>query len=101
MAIKPLPTNDGWADVAYDLGPSAEDNARVSRVLNEACHVFHHHAEGVWASSDKDAYASKIADEIERRPTLAGRLLKTDDRVVKMLAYRALELVEARKKGAR
>lgn len=70
---------------------------RISRILNEACHVFHRHAEGLWRSADKDAYASMLADEIERRPGLVGRLLNTNDRGVKMLAYRALEMVALRK----
>jgi hypothetical protein len=99
MAIKDLPKNDGWTDVAYDLGADAEDSARISRILNEACHVFHHHVSGRWRSEDKDAYASLLIPEIERRPSLVGRLLKTEDRVVKMVTHRALELIEARKKS--
>lgn len=98
MSIEKLPRNNGWTDVDYDLGANRDDSARVSKILNEACHVFHHHASGVWASADKDAYASLLADEIERRPSLVGRLLKTDDRVVKTLTYRALELLDARGK---
>ena len=94
MSLPRLPVNDGWTDIEYDLGDDPDDNARISRILNEACHVFHRHAEGVWLTADKDAYASLLADEIERRPGLIGRLLNTDDRVVKMLAYRALELIE-------
>ena len=100
MAIKELPKNDGWTDVAYDLGDNAEDNARISRILNEACHVFHHHASGRWQSEDKDAYALLLVPEIERRPSLVGRLLKTGDRVVNMVTHRALELIEARKTSA-
>jgi len=95
MALPHLPKNDGWVDVLYDLGHDAEDNARVSAILNEACHVFHHHAEGTWAVADKDAYAGKLATEIAARPGLTGRLLRTDDRVVKMLVHRALELLRA------
>jgi hypothetical protein len=98
MTIEELPKNDGWTDVDYDLGSNLEDNARISKILNEACHVFRHHAEGVWRSGDKDAYASLLMAEIERQPSIVGRLLKTDDRVVKMLTYRALELIDARKK---
>jgi hypothetical protein len=54
--------------------------------------VFRLHAEGTWAEHDKDAYAEKLAREIAARPGLAGRLLRTEDRVVKMLVHRALEL---------
>ncbi len=87
-----LPKNDGWTDVAYDFGLPTEDNARISHILNEACHVFHYHAGGTWASADKDRFATALAGEIGLRPGLVGRLLSTEDRVVKMLTYRALEL---------
>jgi hypothetical protein len=95
MAKPKLPTNDGWTDIDYDLGNVHEDSERIGRLLNEACHVFHHHAEGVWHSNDKDAYASRLAEEIRLRPGLVARLLNTDDRVVKMLTFRALELRQA------
>jgi hypothetical protein len=94
--MEKLPKNDGWTDVAYELGERSEDNARLSALLNEACHVFHLHAEGVWRSQDKDAYAGRLADEIAARPGLVGRLLNTDDRVVKSLTHRAVELLKAR-----
>lgn len=94
MSIEKLPVNDGWTDVAYDLGVDPADNARVGAILNEACHVFHRHAEGSWSTIDKDAYAQLLAPELKRRPGLAGRLLSTDDRVVKMITHRALELIQ-------
>jgi hypothetical protein len=95
MPLPRLPRNDGRTDVAYDLGDNPEDSARVGGILNEACHVFHHHAEGTWATHDKDAYARLLVEEIRKRPGLAGRLLATDDRVVKILTHRALELMRA------
>jgi hypothetical protein len=93
MPIPTLPKNDGWTDVEYDLGdPSI--NARVGAILNEACHVFHHHAGGTWKMHDKDLYARRLALELRERPGLAGRLLSTEDRVVKMVTHRALELLK-------
>jgi hypothetical protein len=89
------PKNDGWTDVDYHLIDDPERNARLSAILNEACHVFRKHAEGVWKSDDKDAYARLIAAEIDRTPSLIRKLLGTDDRVIKMLAYRAVELNKA------
>lgn len=94
MSLKELPLNDGWTDVAYDLGESDEDNQRIGAILNEACHVFHHHAGGTWEARDKDVYARKLAAELTARPGLAGRLLTTQDRVVKMVTHRALELLK-------
>lgn len=89
------PKNDGWTDVDYHLVDDLERNARLSAILNEACHVFHLHAEGVWESGDKDAYARLIAAEIGMTPSLIRKLLGTGDRVIKMLTYRAVELNEA------
>jgi len=90
-----LPKNDGWTDVQYELGSDPGDNARISRILNEACHVFRYHASGRWKSEDKDAYAKLLMVEIRARPSLVGRLLNTDDRVVKMVTHRAVELLKA------
>jgi hypothetical protein len=89
------PKNDGWKDVDYRLVDDAERNARLSAILNEACHVFRRHAEGVWKSDDKDAYARRIAAEIKATPSLVRKLLGTEDRVIKMLTYRAIELNKA------
>jgi hypothetical protein len=86
------PKNDGWTDVDYQLLYDPERNARLSAVLNEACHVFRRHAEGVWKSHDKDAYARRIAAEIKITPYLVRKLLGTNDRVIRMLTYRAVEL---------
>jgi hypothetical protein len=94
MPRKELPKNDGWKDVAYEVGANAEDNKRIGAILNEACHVFRHHAEGTWVEHDRDAYAQELAKEIAVRPGLVGRLLHTEDRVVKMVTYRALELLK-------
>jgi hypothetical protein len=92
MTVPKLPINDGFTDLEYDLGPDADQNARLTHILNEACHVFHYHACGTWQEHDKDAYAQLLAEELRQRPGLVGRLLNTDDRVVKMITYRAVEL---------
>ena len=86
------PRSDGWTKVNYDFGADPELNARLSEILNEGCHVFHLHAEGIWKSEDKDAYARLLAPEIAARPSLIRKLLGTGDRVVKMLTYRAIEI---------
>lgn len=88
--------NDGWKDLEYELTADPVVNARLSKILNEACHVFHLHAEGVWASHDRDAYAEKLRIEIAERPSLVRKLLALGDRVVRMLAYRAVELEKER-----
>lgn len=86
------PKQDGWQEIEYELSENAELNDRVSLILNEACHVFRHHAEGVWRSHDKDAYASLLAEELKANPWLARSLLNIGDRVISMLTYRAIEL---------
>jgi len=97
LSVNPMskwkhPKNDGWTDVTYSLLSDPERNARLSDILNEACHVFHLHAEGVWRSDDKDSYSRLIAKEIRETPSLIRKLLGTEDRVIKMLTYRAIEL---------
>ncbi|MBV9945910.1 MAG: hypothetical protein JOZ69_03585 [Myxococcales bacterium] len=94
MARPELPTNDGWKDIAYELGDSPEDNERIGAILNDACHVFRLHPEGTWREHDRDVYAGRLSKEIATRPGLVGRLLNTQDRVVKMITYRALELLK-------
>jgi len=92
MPIPTLPVNDGWTDVEYDLGDPST-NRRIGAILNDACHVFHHHSGGTWNAHDKDVYARRLAVELQQRPGLAGRLLSTEDRVVKMVTHRALEIL--------
>ena len=87
--------NDGSMSVDYQLLDDPDRNAHLSFVLNQACHVFHCHADGSWASQYKDNYAKSVAKEIARFPSLTHRLLGVGDRVIKMVAYRALELLEA------
>lgn len=89
-----LPINDGWTKVEYDLGGDDADNRRIGQILNDACHVFHYHVGGTWAV-DKELFAKLLAAEIAARPGLVGRLLNTNDRVVKMVTHRAIELNRA------
>lgn len=86
------PSNDGSMSVDYKLLDDPESNARLSRLLNEACHVFHDHADGNWATVYKDKYARLLCVEMSAMPFLVPRLLGTGDRVIKMVTYRALEL---------
>ncbi len=88
------PKHDGMNPVNYDFGVGEEANARISYCLNEAIHVFYCHAEGVWQSHDKDAYARLLIKEFQRFPQLPPRMLKSGDRIIKMLVYRALELMK-------
>lgn len=87
------PKNDGWTAIEYDFGFGAASNRQLSYIFNEACHVFHCHADGHWKSHDKDAYAKLLIIEFTRFPALAPRVLTCGDRVIKMVAYRALEMM--------
>ena len=88
------PKNDGWSEIKYDFGSNHALNDRISYILNEACHVFYGHAESTWAEDDKDYFADLLSIEFEKQPKLSFRVLETNDRVVKMVAYRALELLK-------
>ena len=86
--------NDGWTDEYYDFGHGDELNDRISEILNEACHVFYHHASGVWSSNHKDLYARKLIPDLDAHPSLIGQMKQLDDRVVKMVVFRAIELMK-------
>ena len=86
------PRNDGSMSLEYKLLDDPERNSQLSFLLNEMCHVFRDHADGNWASTYKDKYASRLAAEIAEHPFLVGRLLGTGDRVIKMVTHRAIEL---------
>lgn len=83
--------NDGWHDEVYDLSDDPELNDRVSEILNVACHVFHHHADGTWKTAGKEYYASLLARELAANAWLTRILLDLGDRVISMLVYRAIE----------
>ena len=90
---KPRPPvrNDGWSDQLYELSEDPELNDRVSELLNVACHVFHHHADGTWKTVGKEYYASLLARELAANAWLTRVLLDLEDRVISMLVYRAIE----------
>jgi HEAT repeat protein len=83
--------NDGGSDQLYDLSDDPELNDRVSEILNVACHVFHHHADGTWKTVGKEYYASLLAREFAANAWLTRILLDLGDRVISMLVYRAIE----------
>ncbi len=86
------------ADIDHDPGLVE----KLQDLLGEAGHVFKCHAEGVWSvpGGDKDSYSACLAEIIIERPNLTHRLLKTGNRLIKMLTYRALEIQkEADAKG--
>ncbi len=69
---------------------------KLKTLFGEAGHVFEWHAEGNWAgvSGDKDRLALELAAILKTYPGLGHRLLKTNNRIVKMITYRALELMK-------
>ncbi len=76
---------------------------KLQDLLGEAGHVFTWHAsEGIWSVPEgyKDYFSGCLAEIIIERPNLTHRLLKTGNRLIKMLTYRALEIQkEADAKG--
>ena len=68
--------------------------AELQELLGTAGHVFKCHGEGVWSvpGGQKDYYAGCLAEILVRYPNLPHRLLKTGNRLVKSLTYRALEM---------
>jgi hypothetical protein len=83
--------NDGWNDQKYSFGDDQELNERMSALINEFCHVFHHHADGGWKEYYKPKYVEKMAKEISAKPSLIRELIKLDDHVVSNITYAAVE----------
>lgn len=86
--------NDGMNEIEYSFGNDEELNGRLSKILNELCHVFRHHPDGNWKSIYKPKYAEMIAGEISGRPFLIRKLLALRDPVVSNVTYAAIELTK-------
>jgi hypothetical protein len=94
--------DDWWGELATrDALADIDRDPALTRWLQghfcEAAHIFHSHAEGHWSIDGgvKDAYAKELIVVLHRFPGIVPRLLKTRDRVVKMITHRALELQKA------
>lgn len=88
--------NDGWNDIDYKFGEDEELNKEISHILNEACHVFHYHADGGWKETYKPKYANMLAEHISKKPSLIRKLLKLKDHVVINITYAAIEITKAK-----
>ncbi len=84
--------NDGWTDLYYDLCDDTDINERLSKLINESCHVFRAHADGTWETVYKPKYTKMYAAEIKACPFLVGPLLSLRDRVVSNLTHAAMDL---------
>lgn len=70
--------------------PSAA--VRLEQLLEEAQHVFECHADGRWRTAYKDWYARELLEALDADPGLERRLRASEDRLARMLLFRALEL---------
>ncbi len=86
--------NDGWTDIAYNFGDDKALNEQLSQILNEAVHVFRHHADGHWKQNYKPKYVALLAEHLRRRPSLIRKLLKLKDPVVSNITHAAVEMVK-------
>ena len=84
-------------DINYVIVPDDPKlNRYLSELLNEAWHVHQHHRDGHWNKSGgyKDKYAARIALKIRENRSLLHKFLKLKDRLLSMLTYRAIELLD-------
>jgi hypothetical protein len=86
--------NDGWNDISYNFGDDEELNKKISFILNEACHVFRHHADGNWKEIYKPKYTQMLAEQILLKPSLIKFLLKLKDPVVSNITHAAIILTK-------
>src|ERR1044071_9776619 len=91
-----LDGQDYWGDraprealVGIDRDPEVVQ--RLQELFGEAGHVFKCHPYSNWTDV-KDKYASDLVILLKKYPGLVGRLLKLENRLIKMITYRALEL---------
>ena len=83
--------NSGWENIQYNLIKEEDENKKLSDLLNEICHVFYHHP-GNW-EKDKFFYSTEITQFIKKHPSLIKKLLATEDRIIKMITYKAIEII--------
>lgn len=89
------PNLENYGEPTYPLTPDPGTNVRLSAILNEANHVFNWHAEGLWKSEYKDGFARLLVPNIKMHSKLVRSIIKLNDRVFSMLAYRAVELIKS------
>jgi len=82
------------SDIAYEFGDDKALNEKLSFILNEACHVFRHHADGNWKELYKPKYATMLAEHISQKPSLINKLLKLKDPVVSNITHAAIEITK-------
>ncbi|MEQ1671483.1 MAG: hypothetical protein ABL893_11540 [Hyphomicrobium sp.] len=92
---------DPWGDTEpvralQDIDRDPAIIRRLQAIFSEAGHVYKCHAEGVWSitDGDKERFATQLAGILKTHTGLTGRLLKLDNRLIKMITYRALELMK-------
>lgn len=77
-------------DIEYDFGLTGNEDKELYLLLNEACHAYYH-AKGTWVSEDKDSYSKALLKYLIKYPELESRLIRSKERVIKMITFRALE----------
>ena len=85
-----------------DIDPDPALVENLQDLLSDAGHVFKCHGEGIWSvpGGYKDYYAGCLVEILSEHPNLVHRLLKTGNRIIKMITYRAIEMQkEAQAKG--
>lgn len=94
--------DDVWGDltprrvlVGIDRDPHIV--SALQDLFSEDGHVFQCHPDGHWSiqDGDKDRYARDLLAIVTDKPGLVARLLGTDNRLVKMITYRAIELAKS------
>jgi len=88
------PESDGLEFIDYELIDNDEENDKLKYILNAAIHVFYGDIKGCWVNYHKPRYAKALLPFIEKDPSLIGRMLDINDRVINMILHKALELTK-------
>jgi len=92
------PRNDGFTDLKYEIVPGRDSlNQYISALVNAAWHIHRSHPAD-WKRGElrfKDEFAARLGLLILKERALVRHCLNQNDRVLSMLVYRALELIDA------
>lgn len=95
--LKQFHRHDGFSNIKYIIDSNDETlNRQLTAIINEAWHVHRAHPED-WKRTQpsyKDYAAAQIALHLAKDRSLIRHCLDQHDRILTMLVYRAIELID-------
>ena len=89
------PKSDGKSIIRYSLGLRPEQEAQISKLLNDATRIYHVELGGKWNYTELDRFGGKLAEILTKSRGITNRLFRTGDPAIIELSKRATELLPA------